>query len=80
MMSDGELNRCGVTLLAGKAVGAPFVGAVAACLVLSEVLRLLHNGPLHHVIEMDLKSVEYRSAVARQDSMGDFNPGYVPSG
>ena len=36
MLKDGELDRCGVTLLAGKAVGAPFVGSVAACLVLSE--------------------------------------------
>jgi hypothetical protein len=25
-------GSCGVTRLAGKAVGAPFVGAVAACL------------------------------------------------
>jgi hypothetical protein len=28
----------GVTLLAGKAVGAPFVGAVASSLVIAEVL------------------------------------------
>ena len=32
MLKSGELDRCGVTLLAGKAVGAPFVGAVAATL------------------------------------------------
>ena len=30
--TSGALDRCGVTLLAGKAVGAPFVGAVAATL------------------------------------------------
>ena len=30
MRADGELDQCGVTLLAGKAVGAPFVGVVAA--------------------------------------------------
>jgi hypothetical protein len=30
LLNTGELDRCGVTLLAGKAVGAPFVGAVAA--------------------------------------------------
>ena len=38
MLDEGSLDRCGVTLLAGKAVGAPFVGAVAATLVLAEVL------------------------------------------
>ena len=46
MLDEGSLDRCGVTLLAGKAVGAPFVGAVAATLVLSEVLRLFHGGGL----------------------------------
>jgi hypothetical protein len=41
-----------VTLLAGKAVGAPFVGAVAATLVLAEVLRLLHGGTLHRLVDL----------------------------
>jgi hypothetical protein len=77
MLTDGDLDRCGVTLLAGKAVGAPFVGAVAACIVLSEVLRLLHGGPLHQVVEFDLKSIEQRSAVLRPDGFGDFNPGFL---
>ena len=44
MLASGALDRCGVTLLAGKAVGAPFVGAAAATLAVSEVLRLLHGG------------------------------------
>jgi hypothetical protein len=77
MLADGELDRCGVTLLAGKAVGAPFVGAVAACLALSEVLRLLHGGPLHQVVDLDLKSIEQRSAVLRRDGLGNFNPGFL---
>lgn len=77
MVAKGELDRCGATVLAGKAVGAPFVGAVAACLAIAEVLRLLHGGTLHNVIEMDLQSVEHRTAVSR-DGLGDFNPGYVP--
>lgn len=37
LMNDGVLDRCGMTLLAGKAVGAPFVGAVAAALALSAI-------------------------------------------
>jgi hypothetical protein len=77
MLKDGNLDRCGVTLLAGKAVGAPFVGAVASCLALSEVLRLLHGGAIHQVIDLDLQSVEYRSAVPHNYDFSRLNPGYV---
>jgi hypothetical protein len=77
MLKDGNLDRCGITLLAGKAVGTPFVGAVASCLALSEVLRLLHGGPIHQVIDLDLQSVEHRSAVPHSYDFSRLNPGYV---
>jgi hypothetical protein len=77
ILQNGELDLCGVTLLAGKAVGAPFVGSVAACLVLSEVLRLLHGGPLHQVLELDLRSVEQRAIAPRLQELAPFNPGFV---
>jgi len=77
LLSDGELDRCGVTLLAGKAVGAPFVGAVAACLAISEVLRLLHGGMLHQLIDLDLQSCEQRTLVRQTQRFDTFNPGYV---
>jgi hypothetical protein len=77
MLARGELDRCGVTLLAGKAVGAPFVGAVAATLAISEVLRLLHGGPIHELIDLDLKAPEYRSAVPTKTDFSALNPGYV---
>jgi len=76
MLSDGELDLCGVTLLAGKAVGAPFVGAVAATLALAEVLRLLHGGPLHGLIDLDLQSVDHRVATRHQVDFSQLNPGY----
>jgi len=77
MLTSGALDRCGVTLLAGKAVGAPFVGAAAATLVLSEVLRLLHGGAVHELIDLDLKAPEYRSTVLTQQNFSTLNPGYV---
>jgi hypothetical protein len=77
MITTGALDRCGVTLLAGKAVGAPFVGAAAATLALSEVLRLLHGGPVHELIDVDLKAPEYRSTVLTQQDFSTLNPGYV---
>ena len=35
---------CGQFELAGRSVAVPFVGVVASCLVLAEVLRMLHDG------------------------------------
>ena len=77
MLKTGVLDRCGVTLLAGKAVGAPFVGAAAATLAISEVLRLLHGGAVHELIDLDLKFPEYPSAVLNQTDFSTLNPGYA---
>jgi hypothetical protein len=77
LLKEKDLDRCGVTLLAGKAVGAPFVGSVAASLAISEILRLLHGGPVHDVIDLDLQSVDNRTAVVHPNSFASFNPGYV---
>jgi hypothetical protein len=67
LLDDGSLDQCGVTLLAGKAVGAPFVGAVAACMVVS----------LHQLIDVDLQSIEHRVAVTQQRDFSAFNPGFT---
>lgn len=77
LLASGALDRCGVTLLAGKAVGAPFVGATAATLALSEALRLLHGGTVHELIDLDLKAVEYRCTVPTLQNFSTLNPGYV---
>jgi hypothetical protein len=77
MLESGHLDRCGITLLAGKAVGAPFVGAVAATLALSEVLRLLHGGPVHRLIDLDLRSVDQRVAAVHGTEFSGLNPGYT---
>ena len=77
MLENGELDRCGVTLLAGKAVGAPFAGSVAACLVIAEVLRLLHGGPLHHLIDIDLQSLDYRTVAPHSMDFAALNPGFI---
>jgi hypothetical protein len=37
-------DACGLTQLASRTVGAPFVGLIAACLAVSELLRRLHGG------------------------------------
>jgi hypothetical protein len=77
LLAQGTLDQCGVTLLAGKAVGAPFVGAVAATLVLAEVLRILHGGRIHQVIDFDLQWPDHREAVLQTHDFSGFNPGFL---
>lgn len=77
LMREGSLDHCGVTLLAGKAVGAPFVGAAAATLALADVLRLLHGGPIYQMVDLDLLCVEHRNAVLNAVDFSRFNPGFV---
>lgn len=80
LMADGVLDRCGMTLLAGKAVGAPFVGAVAGALALSEILRLLHGGPVHRLIDLDLLGVEHRTVAEHGNAFARLNPGFTKVG
>lgn len=40
---DG-LDACGIAQLASRTVGVPFVGLIAGCLVIAELLRRLHGG------------------------------------
>lgn len=77
LMKEGRLDRCGVTLLAGRAVGAPFVGAVAATLVLSEILRVLHGGKVYELIDLDLLGIDQRAALAHPEDFRHLNPGFV---
>jgi hypothetical protein len=73
------LDQCGVTMLAGKAIGAPFVGMTAAAFSLAEVLRVLHGGPLFAVHDMDLKSIRDRVSAVRETAPALGNPGFTPS-
>ena len=71
------LDRCGMTLLAGKAVGAPFVGSIAATLALSEVLRLLHGGAVYQMIDIDLLSLDQRLVSQHPMDFRELNPGFT---
>ena len=77
LLAEGSLDRCGMTLLAGKAVGAPFVGAVASTLAIAEVLRLLHGGIIHRLLDVDLLSLDQRVASPHQWDFSGSNPGFV---
>jgi hypothetical protein len=78
LLDEGSLDRCGVTLLAGKAVGAPFVGATAAAIVIAEVLRLLHGAPINRLVELNLVDPDHRRSAAQRNDFSGFNPGFAP--
>jgi hypothetical protein len=75
--TTGPGRHDAVTLLSGKAVGAPFVGAVAATLVLAEVLRLLHGGTLHRLIDMNLVDIDHFQNAPQCRDFNSLNPGFV---
>lgn len=74
LAQDGA-DICGLTQLAGTAVGAPFVGAVAGTLMLAQILRLLAGDRPDAVISLDLTAPRARRAVPNQVVV-QFNPGY----
>ena len=78
LLEEGALNHCGVALLAGKAVGAPFVGAVAAPIVVAEVLRMLHGAPVNRLIDVNLIHPDHRRIAPQTNDFSALNPGYVP--
>jgi hypothetical protein len=43
-LKQAGMDGCGLTQLASRTVGVPFVGLIAACLAIAEVLRRLHGG------------------------------------
>jgi hypothetical protein len=67
-------DQCGLTKLAGRTVGAPFVGAVAAAIVIGELLRMVNGGHAYELIDGHLRNLDHRtvvSAAAREP----LNPG-----
>ncbi len=76
LAADG-LDECGITLLAGRAVGASFVGVAVSTLVIAEVLRILVGGPQYGGIDGSLRSLVHRTALPSSTPADvGWNPGY----
>lgn len=63
-LADERQDVCGMTLLASRSVATPFVGALAAVLALSEVMRPLHGGLVHAALDVQMKSLRHRTGAA----------------
>lgn len=59
---------CGMTQLAARAVATPFVGCLAAALVLAEVVRPLHGGRSHESLDLRMKDLRFRAGALLQSA------------
>lgn len=75
-MLDQSKDRCGTIRLAGRSIGAPFVGAIAASLAIAELVRLTLGGPRYEVISCHLRDLTGRS-VLQGEPWPAFNPGCI---
>jgi hypothetical protein len=50
LLKNNGIDTCGLTRLASRTIGVPFLGLTAGLLVISELLRRLHAGPAHEII------------------------------
>jgi len=71
-------DRCGLTQLAGRTVGAPFVGAVAAATVIGELLRLTNGAHGYDLLDGHLGNLGHRTIIPAADA-NPFNPGVTPA-
>lgn len=53
-----ELDECGLTELASRAVGVPFVGLAAGAFAIAELLRRLHGGPAIELVSGSVAALE----------------------
>jgi hypothetical protein len=69
-------DRCGTVRLAGRSIGAPFVGAAAAALAITELIRICLGGPRYELVSYHLRDLQGRVIVPNAQ-MAPFNPGSV---
>jgi len=68
------LDECGLVQLAERTVGAPFVGAAASAIVVSELVRMAMGAHRYELVDGTLRSPENVTAVAA-DVSSPYNPG-----
>ena len=62
-LAAAGVDQCGLAQLAGRTVGAPFVGAIAASVVISEALRVVNGGHGYDLIDGHLRELRHLTAV-----------------
>lgn len=76
-LADAEaLDDCGLTMLAGRSVGAAFVGTAVSALAIADVLRGLEGASTCGLIDGSLRVLERRIVVPNGISEAIPNPGF----
>jgi hypothetical protein len=65
-LKKGGMDSCGLAQLASRTVGVPFVGVIAACLVIAELLRRLNGGSALELISGSVAALEDIETVSIQ--------------
>ena len=73
-LAASGLDQCGLTQLAGRTVGAPFVGAIAAAIVIGEALRVVNGAHGYDLIDGHLRDLKHLTVVDAVDGP-PVNPG-----
>ena len=73
-LAASGLDQCGLTQLAGRTVGAPFVGAIAAAIVIGEALRVVNGAHGYDLIDGHLRDLKHLTVVDGVDGP-PLNPG-----
>lgn len=60
------MDDCGLLQLASRSVGAAFVGCATASLAIAELVRGLHGGVRHALVDLSLRDPTHRAAVVVQ--------------
>jgi hypothetical protein len=76
-LSAKGLDRCGLTMLANRSVGASFVGAFTSSLVIAELLRMTMGAHNYEVMDGTLRSLENRDVFSAQKPLPIFNVGFT---
>ena len=75
-LSQKGVDKCGIARLAGRPVGACFVGMVTSTLMVAELLRMAHGAHSYSIIDGTLRSLVHRTAIRNERWEGrPFNPG-----
>ncbi len=69
------MDKCGLTMLANRSVGASFVGAFTSTLVVSELLRMAIGAQRYAVIDGSLRSPNTFQSIKNAALFDPFNPG-----
>lgn len=74
-LAKAGIDECGLIELAGRSVGASFVGLSVAPMVIAELIRAISGGVRVGKLDGDLGSLDHRTAIGWPAVTGDWNPG-----